>query len=136
MVTQTNGSTLKSEHKRNLTVGFNANQQAALLNTMSGIHNDSLYEDEGQQSKPRHNILSPKNNQMFCTQPFNTKTFETLNSNDSLLGGSLIAGLDMSRQMGGVCGGLGSTIGAAMAGSFTSNLSKRLADAMQKHTSL
>ena len=43
------GSMLKNEqHKRNLTVGFNSNQQVALLNTVSGA-NDSLFEDD----KPR-----------------------------------------------------------------------------------
>ena len=59
---------------------------------------------------------------MLATQPFNTKTFETLNSNDSLLGG--------------MSGALGGSMAGVMAGSFTSNLSKRMADAMQKHTSL
>lgn len=48
---------------------------------------------------------------MNQTQQYPGKTFETLNSNDSLLAGM-------------------------MGASFTSNLSKRMADAMQKHTSL
>ena len=83
---------LKNEHKRNLTVGFNASQQVALLNTVSG-QNDSLFEDE----RPRHNFrMTDMGSNHASNAPgavlnntiqYNTKTFETLNSNDSLLGG-------------------------------------------------
>ena len=107
---------LKNEHKRNLTVGFNASQQVALLNTVSG-QNDSLFEDE----KPRHNFRmtdmgsnSAAGAVLNNTIQYNTKTFETLNSNDSLLGG--------------MTGALGT--------SFQSNLTQKMADAMKRHTSL
>ena len=60
-------------------------------------------------------MTSVQNAGMNQTCQYNTKTFETLNSQDSLLGG-------MS--------------GGAFAASFTSNLSKRVADAMKKHSSL
>ena len=48
------------------------------------------------------------------TIQYNTKTFETLNSNDSLLGG----------------------ITGALGASFQSNLTQKMADAMKRHTSL
>ena len=81
---------LKNEHKRNLTVGFNASQQVALLNTVSG-QNDSLFEDE----RPRQNFrMTDMGSNSASNAPglnntiqYNTKTFETLNSNESLLGG-------------------------------------------------
>ena len=84
-----------------------------MLNTFSGPQ-DSLFEEEVG-TKPRASMnladmvsmTSVNGGTMNQTCQYNTKTFETLNSQDSLLGAS-----------------------------FTSNYSKRIAEAMKKHTSL
>ena len=85
-----------------------------MLNTFSGPQ-DSLFEEEVGMPRPRASMnladmismTSVNAGTMNQTCQYNTKTFETLNSQDSLLGAS-----------------------------FNSNMSKRMAEAMKKHTSL
>ena len=115
-------SSLKKEppnHKRNLTVGFNSNQnQSVAFQTINGAGqlNDSslLLEDSSiignTRNRPKLRLTDIMNSQMLTTaQPSaEDKAFFGIQSSNSLM--------DAGQ-------------------SFTSNLSKRLANAMTKHTS-